>query len=339
MFRCTRKSILPLFTMLCLTLSVSLGFHPPVLAAEQPVTIVWGSASLGSNAQMVASAIGSVINNNEPSLRVSVQATGGATENPRLLAQQQLDIAHLNNPYDASHGKGAYSGEGPIELWALFNMYSNEYVICVLEDSPIKSIEDLAGKKMSIGPPGSGTKNMSHALLTTYGIYDKIKKSNLGYSASVEALKDGVVDAMAQYVSAASIPNSALQQLDLATKYRVLPMDPQMLDKVFEHTPDFAANDIQPQALKALTKPLPSFAVFSSEFANSKMSDETAYKLVKTLYENLPELAKYHQLAAKMKLENALKGIPKGVPVHPGAAKYYKEKGVWRDDLTIGMRQ
>ena len=334
-----KKMSVPLMVACLLATGLAIGSISQAAAGDSPTTVVWGTASLGSSAQMVASAIGSVISNNEPTLRVSVQATGGGMENPRLLNQDQINIAHLNTPHAASHGIGAYQGEDPIELWALFNMYSNEYVICVLDESPIKTIEDLVGKKMSVGPPGSGTKNMSKSLLDAYGIYDQIKVSSLGYSASVDALKDGVVDAIAQFVSAASIPNSALQQLDLSTKYRILPMSEKALNIMFEKNPDFAGNDIQPEALKALTKPLPSFAVFSSEFANSKMSDETAYKIVKTLYEHLPELSKYHQLATKMKLENALKGIPKDVPVHPGAARYYKEKGVWRDDLTIGVRK
>jgi len=281
--------------------------------------IIWGTASLGSTGQMVGAAIGSVINNHEPNLKISVQATGGATENPRLLARKQLDIAHVNNPYDAAHSRGAYKGEDPVELWALFKMYSNEYIVCVLEDSPIKSIKDLVGKKVSIGPPGSGTKLMSETVLKAYGVYDKIKPSNLGYNASVDALKDGVVEAIAQYTSV-GIPNPSLQQLNQTTKYRVLPIDNDILKPAYEENPDYAPIPIPANSISAIKEDFVTLASFSAEFADSRMSDDVAYRIVKTIYENLPELGKYHQMAGRMTLQTALVGVPKGMPVHPGAA-------------------
>jgi uncharacterized protein len=335
------KRILLLSALLMLTLLISNGATTKTEAADKPksvTTIVWGTSSLGSTGQMVGSAIGSVINNNEPSLKVSVQATGGATENPRLLTRKQIDIAHVNNPYDAAHSLGTYKGEPPVQLWALFQMYSNEYIICVLEDSPIKSIKDLVGKKVSTGPPGSGTKLMSETVLKAYGMYDKIKASYLGYNESVDALKDGVVDAIAQYTSV-GITNPSLEQLNQTTKFRVLPMDNDILQSAYDTNPDYAPITIPANSISAIKKDFLTLASFSTEFADSRMSDEVAYTIVKTIYEHLPELGKYHQLAGRMSVKTGLIGVPKGMPVHPGAAKYYKEKGAWRNDLIVGVRK
>jgi TRAP transporter TAXI family solute receptor len=191
-----------------------------------------GYTSMGSTAQMMGSAISTVVNNHVPNLKLTVQATGGATENPRTMAQKLLDICHVNDAYSAYNGVGPFNGEKPVELWGLFPLYPTEFLICVLEDSSIQSVEDLVGKKVSTGPPGSGTSQTLKAVLGAYGIFDKIKNSNLGYNESVDAFKDGTVDAIAMY-SNYGIPSPALAQLDQTTKYRYLPLDDAVLEKVY----------------------------------------------------------------------------------------------------------
>jgi hypothetical protein len=300
-------------------------------------TLKWGTASLGSTAQMVGSAIGTVINSYEPNLKITVQTTGGATENPRSMYNKQLDICHVNDPHSASNGIGPFEGEPKVELWALFTMYPNEIVFVTLEDSPIKSVADFVDKRISTGPPGSGTSQNTKAIITEYGIWDKIKNSNLGYNESVDALKDGTVDAIALY-SNFGTPSPAMAQLDQSTDYKLVEMDEKILEAVYEKYPDYGPMPVKAGSYKAAKEDFYTLASFSSEMADSRMSDEVAYTFVKNIYEHLDELAKYHAMCQNFSLETALSGVPKGVPVHPGAAKYYQEKGVWRDDLTIGVR-
>lgn len=310
---------------------------PALGSINEPVSLVWGTASMGSSAQIIGTAIGVTVGKYEPNLKISVQTTGGSLENPRLLHDKKIDIAHTTETYNAVFGVGPFTGEDPKEMWALFNMYSNELVICVLEDSPIKTVEDLVGKRVSTGPAGSGTNQMTRATLEAYGVLDQVKTMNLGYNEAVDALKSGVIDAFGNFTSA-GIPSPSLLQFDQTTKYRVLPLDQAIMQKAYDKFPDFAPETITKGSLKALPEDFSTLASFSIELADSRMSDEIAYTMVKTIFDHIDELKVYHQIAGKMALDKALSGIPKGVPIHPGAAKYYKEKGVWRDYLTEGVR-
>lgn len=298
--------------------------------------LTWGAASLGSNAQVIGTAVSDIVGSETDDIQISVQATGGSTENPRLMGGGEIDIAHATEAYNASNAIGNFEGEDPVELWALFTMYSNEFVWLVLEDSSIQSVEDLAGKNVSMGPPGSGTAVMSDVIIETYDI--EVKESNLGYNEAIDALKDGVVDAVANF-SSAGIPSPSLEQLDQTTAYRVLPMDIEVLEIAYQNYPDYASATIPKDSFKGIEEDFETFASFSIEYADSRMSDDVAYKIVKTLYENADRLGSYHQLAGTMSIDNALNGIAKGVPVHPGAAKYYKEVGVWKDSLEEGVRK
>lgn len=300
--------------------------------------LVWGAASLGSNAQMIATAIANVIGGKESDIKISVQATGGSSENPRLISKEQVDIAHVTDAYKATKGVDIFEGEDPVELWSLFTMYSNELVFIVPEDSEIQSVEDLVGKKVSTGPPGAGVTQMSKAALEAYGVFDQIEVINLGYNEAVDALKDGVVDAIGNF-SSLGIPSPSLEQLDQSFDYRILPMDTEILQKAFDQYPDYGPVVIPAGSFSEIEEDFQTLASFSIEFADSRMTDDVAYRIVKNIYENLEEVGSYHNLAKKMKLENALMGLPKEVPVHPGAAKYYKEKGIWNDSYLEGERK
>ena len=306
---------------------------------QEEITVLrWGTASLGSTAQMIGSAIATVVNENEPTIQISVQTTGGATENPRSMYAGNLDICHVNDPHSAYNGIGPFEGEPKVELWALFTMYPNEIVFITLADSPIQKVEDLAGKRVSTGPPGSGTSKNTKAILEEYGIWDEIDNMNLGYNESVDALKDGVADAVALY-SNFGVPSPALAQLDQTTDVRVVETDEKILEGVYEKYPDYGPMPVKAGSYNAVKEDIVTLASFSTECADSNMSDEVAYTIVKNVYENIDIIGTYHDLANKMSLENALSGVPEGLPVHPGAAKYYKEQGVWDDNLEIGVRK
>lgn len=299
--------------------------------------ITWGVASLGSSAQMVASAIGTVMTEQYPGVQVSVQATAGSNENVRLLKGQEIHIANVNDGYNASTGKGAYEGEEPAKLWGLFNMYTNAYIVCVPEKSSIKAIDDLIGKKVNLGPKGSGVYNAAHAMLEAHGVVDKITIATYGYNDANDALKSGVIDALVGLVSG-EIPSPALQQLDTSTKVRVIPIDTEKAKSAYAKYPDYASGKLHAGCMNCITTDMDVFAGFTVEYADERLSDELAYTLVKTVYENVEKLKAYHQIAGTLDPNTALDGIPSNIPVHPGAAKYYKEIGVWRDTLTVGTR-
>jgi len=308
------------------------------LCKEQIKSLTWASASMGSSAQMMCSAIASIVNMNVPNLKLSVQTTGGSVENPRLFRDGKVDLCHTTEGYNAFTAKEVFEGEEPVELLALFKMYSNETVLVVLEDSPIQEVTDIKGKTVACGPPGSGTSQMSKGILVAYDLWenDSFKKVSLGYNESCDALKDGTVDAIFIFGSGNSLPSPALNQLDSTAKIRLIPEDDKVLQKAYDIFPGFAPSIMQAESLKALDHDVKVLASFSIEYAGKNLSEDDAYLIVKNTFENLDVLKIYHKLGSTMALEGALDGIPKDIPIHPGAAKYFKEKGVWKDDLIVG---
>jgi TRAP transporter TAXI family solute receptor len=319
--------------VIALSVNASLGAG----ALTSPVSIAWGTASLGGTAQVVATAVASVITRHEPNLRISVQATGGSLENVRLLRAEEVEMAHTTEGFSAVNGIGPFEGEPPTEMWALFSMYSNEFVLAVLEDSGIYTIEDLVGKTVSGGPPGSGVNQQTLFIWEAYGITDQVNHVNLSYPAGIDALMDETIHAMSNFTSA-SLLNPSMAQLEQTVNYRVLQVDSDKINMICERNPDFAPMYITGGSLRALPENFLTFASFSIQYADSRMSDEIAYVIVRTLYENNGDLVAYHSIGATMSAYNALVGIPRGVMVHPGAARYFKERGVWRDDLVVATR-
>lgn len=300
-----------------------------------PVT--WGSASLGGSAQMVITAIGTVVSQKDPSLKITVQATGGTAENPRLLKSKSIDIGHTTEAYNAYKSLGRFEGEEPIEdMMVLMKTYGVEAVFVVLDGNEITSMDDLEGKKICVGPPGSGIAQMSTAMLEAYGYdEDSVNMITLGYNESVDGLKDRSIDVLASFTTG-GIAAPYLSQLDETSKVRALELDLDVLQSAFDAYPDFAASTIPAGAIKPLTGDYPTLASFGVQTCDSRLSEEVAYSIVKNTYENIDELTVYHHLASTLDIETALNGIPKQIPIHPGAAKYFKEKGVWDEDYTIG---
>lgn len=305
--------------------------------AEVKGEIVWGVAALGSSAQMVASAIGTVMTEKNPGVQVSVQATAGSNENVRLIKDGEITIANVNDGYNAVTAQGAYEGETPATLWALFNMYTNAYVVCVPANSPVKSLDDLAGKKVSLGPAGSGVYQAAYALFEAHGLIDKIQIETYSYNDANDALMDGSIDALVGLISG-DIPSPALAQLDTSMELRVLEIDSEKIKSAYEKYPDYADGSISAGCIGAVKADMKVMAGFTIEYADANLSDEMAYAFVKTIYENVDTLGTYHQIAGKLSPDTALEGIPSQIPVHPGAAKYYKEAGVWKDHLTVATR-
>lgn len=299
--------------------------------------ITWGSASLGGSAQMVITAIGTVVSNKDPSLKITVQATGGTAENPRLLRDKAVEIGHTTEAYNAFTSQGRFEGEPPIEdMMVLMKTYGVEAIFIVLDKSEIKSMDDLAGKKICVGPPGAGITEMSTVMLEAYGYNDdNVNIITLGYNESVDGLKDGSIDVLASFTTG-GIAAPYLSQLDETSNIRALNVSSEVLQPVYDKYPDFAESSIPAGALKSLKEEYTTLASFGVQICDTRLSEEAAYSIVKNTYENIEELSVYHFLASTLDIKTALNGIPKQIPIHPGTAKYLKEQGVWDDNYTVG---
>lgn len=307
-------------------------------AAIEATDLTWGTGTLGGTIQLMGTACASVLQEKIPNMSVTVQATGGSIENCRLLASGDINIGHTTQMYDAYVGQGPFAEDGPNDkILALMDLYDVESVAIVLDKSSIQSLEDLEGKTVVLGPSGSGIASMATALMSAYGYNDSnCKMLNLANDQAVDALKDGTVDMIWGFCSA-KVPAS---YSGVAVHDGGLPGASSGSGKIklaCSESKDFFQSVIAGGTLPFVAEDYINMAAPAEQFASAAMSEDVAYTFVKTICENVDALANYYAPATCITAENALHGLPTQVPIHPGAAKYFKEAGVWDDAYTVGQ--
>ncbi|MCX5905615.1 MAG: TAXI family TRAP transporter solute-binding subunit, partial [Deltaproteobacteria bacterium] len=197
------------------------------------------------------------------------------------------------------------------------------------KDSPIRKIADLKGKKVSVGAPGSGTEISARQILGLNGMDYKMSKDinpqYLSYAESADQFKDNHVDACYFVVS---VPNGALQDINVMNPVQFLEIDDALFAKITKAYPLYARFEIPANAYQGLAKPVKTIAVYSSILVRNDLPEDLVYQMTKVMYEENAAIAQAHAAGKFLKLETATGGVP--VPFHPGAIKYYKEKGIFK---------
>lgn len=308
----------------------------------QSATTKWGTSVLGAGSQVTLAAIISVVAEAEPDLGVQEQITGGPVENARLLGQGALTIAQTtsNVSYNAYHGRGLFEEQGKTPMLGLFAIYPANCSLAVAADSGIESIDDLRGKRIAIGPPAAGITAIMDAWLTAYGIAEEATLVRIGYKEGTDALRSGSVDACLVFgVGGAAV--GYLQELDLSMDINVLgwDVDSAGYKQLLEEAPEMAvhgtfAKDLVKNVDQDLTVP----TTYSAEYSAPDYPEEDGYLLMKAIWENRDKIAERANLGSWLGRDpgNMLSGLVTDIPVHPGAARFYKEIGGWDDRFTVG---
>jgi len=288
-------------------------------------SIVIGTAGSSGTFYAVGAGMANVLNKHSDGLNVVSQGTNGATENVRLLHSNSIDVGMGN--WDALYfgyeGTGPFNGEKQ-DIVGLMTLYLSGGQMVVKADSKIESYHDLKGKKINLGPQGSTITEMSRIILKTIGIDpDKdIDPYYLSFNEGGSKLKDGDLDATF-YV--AGIPTAGLIELSTSTDVKLLSLEEDVREKIIEEYPYYDKITIPAGTYKGVDYDIESLQLWTALMVNPDMPEETAYEIVKTLMENIEEFKEVHSVGEDFSLENAAKTI---IPLHPGAEKYFKEKGV-----------
>lgn len=298
-------------------------------ASNKPVNVNIATATTGGVYYPLGNAMAQLFNQKISNIKSSAQATAGTPQNILLMQKKEAEVAFAQNgvAYYAYNGQEMFKDKPAKFLRGITNLYPNVMHIVVRADSGITSIKQLTGKKFVPGAVGSATEINSKEILGQYGLDYKEKKNikvdYLGYSEAADALKDGHVDAI---LIAGGIPTAAVLDAATSIKVRVLGIEPDMMQKLTKEMPWYYEVIIPKGTYAGQSEDVRTVAVANLLVVREDLSSDMVYQMTKAIHENQPTLVTAHKAATDIKLQDAYKGMT--VPMHPGAEKYYKEKGV-----------
>jgi hypothetical protein len=295
----------------------------PSARAEQFINVLTGGTS--GVYYPLGVAIGKIYSDKLPDVKTQVQATKASVENLILLQQGRGEIAFamgdsLKAAWDGDEEAGF---KGRLDRLRIVGaIYPNYIQIVAAADSNIKTLADLRGKRLSVGAPKSGTELNSRAILAAAGLsYRDIGKVEyLPFADSVELMKNRQLDATLQ---SAGLGVASLKDLSASIDIRLVSVPEEVVDKI---GPPFVSVKIPANTYTGQDKDIPTAAVANYLVTSSAVSDDLAYRMTRLIFENLRDLANAHAAGKEIKLETAATGNP--IPLHPGAIRYYKEKGL-----------
>jgi uncharacterized protein len=295
----------------------------PAMGAQQFVNVLTGGTS--GVYYPLGVAIGKIFSDKLPNVKTQVQATKASVENLILLQHGRGEIAFaLGDSLEAAWDGDAEAGFKTRldKLRIIGAIYPNYIQIVATADSGIKTLADLKGKSLSVGAPKSGTELNSRAILAAAGLsYKDLRKVEyLPFAESVDLMKNRQLDTTLQ---SAGLGVASLKDLSTSIDIVVVSVPKAVVDKI---GPPFTSMEIPANTYAGQEKDVPTAAVINYLVTSTAVSDDLAYQMTKLIFESLPELAKAHAAGKDIKLETAASGSP--IPLHPGAIRYYKEKGL-----------
>ena len=264
---------------------------------------------------------------NHGGLQCTAPATGGSVYNVKAIRAGDLDMGIVQSDVQ----QNAYMGTGKFEkhkfadLRALFSIHAEPFQLVVGKDSGINSWEDLKGKRVNIGNPGSGTRDTFEALMLAHKVDGSYfgKVFELDSTDQTKALCDGRIDAFGFTVG---VPNAGVAQAANQCGARIIPLTGRLISRLVADNSYYAYATIPRGTYKTVTQNVKTFGVMATLVTSAKEPESKVYKLVKAVFERLDEFRKLHPAFARLKPKSMIvNGI--SAPLHPGAIKYYREKG------------
>lgn len=311
--------------ILCtLLFSLVFLFHAPdAQAAQQRLSIATGGT--GGVYFPVGGAIARAVSKTGE-LQVTAESSNASVANINLLGQREIELAFAQQDvtYWAFNGHNMFNNPMP-NIRTVMALYPEHVHLVVGRDSGINTLEDLRGKRVSVGAPGSGFEADSRAILEVAGMtFNDIRANRLDGASTVSRFKDGQLDA-AFFVIGYPAPGP----MDIATSrpINLVNFDKDFMDKLVAAHPFFVPSVIPGGTYHGIDKDTATPAVMALIVTHDQMPEETIYTFLTNLFNNLPEIQAAHSKAQSITLETAMDGVV-AAPLHPGAARFFKEKGL-----------
>lgn len=295
---------------------------------KEVIMISIGTGGTSGTYYPVGGGLAELINKKVEGMYATAEATGASIENARLVSKNELQIGIANSfaVYYARRGEPPFEPNEKLEnLVALCTNHPSNTAIVVRADSPYKTIADLRGKVLSIGAPGGTNYVTAMAILEAYGLTEKdFEPRYETFAEAVQSFKEGSIDAAFMQ---GGMPMASIIDLTSSMECRLLPIEQEYFKKIHEKHPYYVEDVIPAGTYKGIDEDIPSIKVWNIMFTNTEMSEDSIYRILSAWYE--PESLEYmravHPSQEYMTLEDA-PTVP--VPLHPGAERFWKEKGV-----------
>jgi TRAP transporter TAXI family solute receptor len=300
----------------------------PAVAQQKFITI--GTGGVTGVYYAVGGAICRLVNKDrkEHGLRCSVESTGGSAYNVNAIRQGELDfgLAQSDVQFNALKGTGAFAEGGAFaDLRAVMSVHPEPFTVLARPEANIKSFEDLKGKRVNVGNPGSGTRNSMEQLLSALGwtLGDFSLASELKADEHGPALCDNKIDA---FFYGVGHPSANIQDPTTTCGAKLVPITGSTIDKLVSENPYYAKATIPGGLYKNNPDPTETYGVMATLVTSAAVPEETVYRVVRAVFENFDEFKSLHPAFANLDPSQMIKnGL--SAPMHPGAERYYREKG------------
>ncbi len=315
------------------TLAVAAAFagafaSAPAVAQQKFVTI--GTGGVTGVYYAAGGAICRLMNKDRAKhgIRCSVESTGGSVFNINTIKAGELDfgVAQSDWQYHASKGTAVFEKDGAFkELRAVFSVHPEPFTVLARKEANITKFEDFKGKRFNVGNPGSGTRASMESLLTSMGwkMSDFALASELKADEHGAALCDNKIDG---FFYGVGHPAANIQDPVTTCGAKLVPLTGPAVDKIVAGAPYYAKVAIPGGMYAGNPNPTPTYGVLATFVSSTKTPDAVVYELVKAVFENFDDFKKLHPAFANLDPKDMIKN-GNSAPLHPGAVKYYKEKG------------
>src|SRR5437773_1976319 len=297
--------------------------------ADQGLNIAIATGGTGGVYYPLGGGMANVLSKYVPGVQATARVTGGSVDNLKLIGSQQSEVAlvMVDAALDALKGEDKFKG-APVEVRTLMVLYPNRMHVVSMEGTGVEKMADLKGKRVSTGSPGSATEVMAFRLIEAAGLdKDKdMKRERLGVAESVNALKDRKIDA---FFWVGGLPTAAVTDLAATPGIKMKLIDHGDLAEKMnaKYGKLYSPSKIKAGSYPGYDKDNSITEVWNLIVTGDKMSNEDAYTIVKTLVEKKADIVAVHKEAESFSLDNQVQERSP-IPFHPGALKYFKEKGI-----------
>ncbi len=297
------------------------------LAFGQNISI--GTGGTGGVYYPMGGGLAAMLSKYVPGMEATAEVTGGSVDNLKLIGtgKPYIGFTMADAGLDAFKGEDKFKGN-KVPLRTLMVLYPNRMHLVSVEGRGVNKLADLKGKHISTGSPGSATEVMAFRILEAAGIdKDKdVKRERLGVAESVNAIKDNKIDA---FFWVGGLPTAAVTDLANTPGNKIRMIDhSEVVAKMNQKYGQLYVEDTIPKSMyKGMDADNKQATVMNLLVANANMDDKTAYNIVKAIFDHKADLVAVHKEAENFKLENQ-KTAASPIPFHPGAIKYFAEKGV-----------